>query len=47
MRDLKKNCGNNLDCFVNKSVFQEKEQKDFLIEKTLKNIKNHLDILKQ
>jgi len=44
---MRKNCGNNLDCFVNKSFIEEKQQKDSLIEKTLENIRNHLEMLNQ
>lgn len=47
MRAIRKNCGNNLDCFVSKSFIKEKQQKDSLIEKTLENIRNHLEMLKQ
>lgn len=47
MRVMRKNCGNNLDCFVDKSVIEEKQQKDYLIAKTLENIKNHLDMFKK
>lgn len=44
---MRKNCGSNLDCFVNKSLIEEKQQKDDLIEKTLANIRNHLDMFKR
>jgi hypothetical protein len=45
MRVMKKNCGNNLDCFVKNSFIEEKEKKNSLIEKTLENIRNHLEIM--
>ena len=44
---MKKNCGKNLDCFVNKSYMEEKRQKDDMIRKSLENIKGHLDSLKK
>lgn len=47
MRVMRKNCGNNLDCFVNKSFLEEKQQKDALIENTLENIRNHLNMFKR
>ena len=47
MRVMRKNCGNNLDCFISKSLIEQKEQKDALIGQTLENIRHHLQILKQ
>jgi hypothetical protein len=47
MRVMRKNCGNNLDCFVSKTFVEEKQQKDALIEKTLENIRNHLNMIKR
>merc|ERR1739844_298653 len=42
VRLLKKNCGNNLDCFVTKAFIEQKRQKDILVEKSLDNMREHL-----
>ena len=36
-----------MDCFVNKSFIEQKKQKDSLVEKTLENIRTHLDMIKR
>ncbi len=44
---LKKNCGKNLDCFIERDFIEQKKQKDNLIKKSLENIRDHLNTIRK
>jgi hypothetical protein len=47
VKQLKKACGGNLDCFKHVDEVKEEQYRDKLIERTIKSIKNHLNSFKR
>jgi hypothetical protein len=44
---LKENCGENLNCIITLEEEKERLEKENLIERTLKTVREHLNLMKK